>query len=138
MWRGKWRVDHCNWNKNCLFNNWSFVLSCFLPRRSFSLSRIWKKNIFSIFLNWKHYRSLDQLVFILIHRAVKTYFAVLIALGGPWMVTIRFLVPGENVPFLDIWILAQLNCWISTILLPDGPITAPMILSLISSSTWST
>ena len=31
-----------------------------------------------------------------------TYFAVDIALGGPWMVTIRLRVPGENVPFFDI------------------------------------
>ena len=67
-----------------------------------------------------------------------TYFAVDIALAGPCIVTIRLRVPGENVPFLDIWILAQLNCWISTILFPEGPITAPMILSLISNSTWST
>ena len=33
---------------------------------------------------------------------VETYFAVLIAFSGPWMVTIRLRVPGEKVPFLDI------------------------------------
>lgn len=48
--------------------------------------------------------------------------AVFIACGAPVIVTIRFRVPGANVPFFDIWILAPDICWISTRLLPPGPL----------------
>lgn len=48
--------------------------------------------------------------------------AVLMACGAPLIVTIRFLVPGANVPFFEIWILAPEMCWISMRLRPPGPV----------------
>lgn len=49
--------------------------------------------------------------------------AVLMACGCPVIVTIRFLVPGANIPFFDICILAPDICWISIRLRPPGPTT---------------
>ena len=50
--------------------------------------------------------------------SARTYFAAEIDFGDPTTVTRRFLVPGEYWPFLDIWMRAPLNCWMSTMHFP--------------------
>lgn len=50
------------------------------------------------------------------------YCALAIAFGWPVIVTIRFLVPGANMPFFEICTFAPETCWISTKLRPFGPV----------------
>lgn len=42
--------------------------------------------------------------------------------GCPDILTIRFLVPGANMPLLEIWMFAPDRCWISVRLRPPGPV----------------
>lgn len=90
-------------------------------------------------------------------RCSIRYWAVPMAFWDPLIVTIRFLVPGANVPFLLIWMLAPDKCCISIKLRPPGPETiidfqimsnirfqmkilpniAPTITSAISTFFWS-
>lgn len=48
--------------------------------------------------------------------------AIVMACDWPVMVTMRFRVPGENSPFLEMLMLAPERCWMSTRLRPLGPV----------------
>jgi hypothetical protein len=62
--------------------------------------------------------------------------ATWMALAGPVIVTIRLRVPGANIPFFEICILAPEIFCISTKLVPPGPVVVICLLNGREKRKW--